>query len=63
MHELDEVDEGPLSGTEELALRWQAALSDREARARELIRAHPVASLVGAALVGCAIARLVRDRE
>jgi len=56
MHELDEL-AGPMLE------RWQAALSEREAQARELIRAHPVASLLGAAAIGFALARLMRERE
>lgn len=42
---------------------WQSALADREAQARELIRSHPVAAVMGAALIGFALARLIRDSE
>ena len=40
---------------------WLGALEEREAQARELIRAHPVAAVLGAAALGFAIARLVRS--
>jgi hypothetical protein len=40
---------------------WQGELEEREAQARELIRAHPVAAVLGAAALGFAIARLVRS--
>jgi hypothetical protein len=40
---------------------WQRALIDGEDQARDLIRAHPVAALVGAAVLGFALARLVRE--
>jgi hypothetical protein len=42
---------------------WQDALAQREAQARELIRAHPVAAVLGAAAIGFAIARLMRGDE
>jgi hypothetical protein len=42
------------------AVDWQGALEEREAQARELIRAHPVAAVLGAAALGFVIARLVR---
>ncbi|HEU4430240.1 MAG TPA: hypothetical protein VFT98_15880 [Myxococcota bacterium] len=57
--ELDEL----AARAEPVLERWQAALSEREEQARELIRAHPVASLLGAAALGFAIARLLRERE
>jgi hypothetical protein len=44
-----------------VAFDWLGALEEREAQARELIRAHPVASVLGAAALGFAIARLVRS--
>ncbi|MFI5320712.1 MAG: hypothetical protein ACHQ6V_14150 [Myxococcota bacterium] len=44
-----------------VAFDWLAALEEREAQARELIRAHPVATVLGAAALGFAIARLVRS--
>lgn len=40
---------------------WQSALAEREAQARDLIRAHPVAAVLGAAALGFVIARLIRD--
>jgi hypothetical protein len=40
---------------------WQRVLLDGEEQARDLIRAHPVATLVGAAALGFALARLVRE--
>ena len=40
---------------------WQSVILDTEDQARDLIRAHPVATLVGAALLGFALARLVRE--
>ncbi len=42
---------------------WQSALAEGEAQARELIRSHPVAAVLGAAALGFAIARLVRGDE
>lgn len=42
---------------------WLGALEEREAQARELIRAHPVAAVLGAAALGFAIARLVRSNR
>jgi hypothetical protein len=41
-------------------LDWQRALANREDQARELIRAHPVATLLGAAALGFTLARIVR---
>lgn len=40
---------------------WQSALAEREEQARDLIRAHPVAAVLGAAALGFVIARLIRD--
>jgi hypothetical protein len=40
---------------------WRRALMEREDQARELIRAHPVATLLGAAAFGFLLARLVRE--
>lgn len=42
---------------------WQGALEEGEAQARELIRAHPVALVLGAAALGFVIARLMRGDE
>ena len=44
-----------------VAFDWLGALEEREAQARELIRAHPVVAVVGAAALGFAIARLLRS--
>jgi hypothetical protein len=44
-----------------VAFDWQSELEEREAQARELIRAHPVVAVLGAAALGFAIARLVRS--
>jgi len=40
---------------------WTDLLVESEIRVRELIRAHPVGFVVGAAALGFAVARLVRD--
>ena len=40
---------------------WAELLEETETVARDLIRAHPVAFVIGAAVLGFAVARLVRD--
>lgn len=47
----------------ELEPDWQGALEEGEAQARELIREHPVAAVLGAAALGFVIARLMRGDE
>lgn len=48
---------------ERLGIDWRSMLTAREEQARDLIRAHPIASLLGAAVLGFAIARLVREEQ
>jgi hypothetical protein len=40
---------------------WAELLAESETQLRDLIRAHPVGFVVGAAAIGFAVARLMRD--
>jgi hypothetical protein len=42
---------------------WQVFLEEQQLRARELIRAHPVALLCGATALGFLLARLMRRED